>query len=447
MKLFLRGNLKRHLSSDIIKSLKWQYFLNIGLGIIGATYLLLLSQILGSESFGIYTLCAAIPAVSVALFDYRLQEFVLYIKENSRIADFPKTLSAILWLDLLSKIAFSLLSVSAFYFMKMLGYKDIYLDIVILCTALIFVGKMFSGPAMGTLRSCGKLEYFSFAQVADWTLRLAALICLYANDLVSISSALWSQIFIAAIFNALIVRRAAIEVGLSLDDFFTKSNRLSSLLSSNSHLIIANQGISASDSVVKELDVVISGIFLTAPQIAAYKVAKSLAAIAWRLADPVFIVIMPKMAKLNAAGHSAELSAFVKALTLILLPVAIALFGASVVGVMLMGPYLVGPDYVQAISLYPLASAWILVALPLIWTHSLAAACGRPAIFFVGGGIGNAIGLGAIFFGAWLYGINGALAGLSVAFALPFALSFLLLRRAGVFTWARPSAGSSAGES
>jgi O-antigen/teichoic acid export membrane protein len=88
-----------------------------------------------------------------------------------------------------------------------------------------------------------------------------------------------------------------------------------------------------------------------------------------------------------------------------------------------------------AITLFPWESAWFLGALPLVCTHSLTIASAKPAIFFLGGGIGNGIGLVAIWLGAWRFGIEGALIGLSLAFCLPFLFSFLLLRRYGVFRW------------
>lgn len=426
------SSLRSNFDAELLKSLRWQYFLNIGIGVIGAGYLLALSRILGPETFGTYTLCAALPAVAAAVCDYRLQEFVLYARENSESDEFRRTLAALFWFDALSKLLVVGLALGAYVVLRARGYKGLYVDFVLLSSMLVFVGKSFSGPAMGTLRSYGKLEYFSTVQVTDWIFRLIALAGLFFASRVDIRTVLWSQILIGGAFNAVVVRRATVAAGLPFSQFAAGWRGVSATLRQHGRLIFANQGISATDAVVKEVDVIVSGIFLTTAQIGVYKVAKSLAVIAWRLADPILIVIMPKLARLHSLGQRDELDGFVRALTLGLLPSAVFLYTASVAGVYLLGPLALGPQYALSIAVYPLASAWLLIALPFVWTHSLSMACGKPTLFFLGSGLGNGIGLLAIVMGAARFGVEGALVGLALAYCLPFVFSYLLLRRSGV---------------
>jgi O-antigen/teichoic acid export membrane protein len=423
---------RTYFDAEILYSLRWQYFLNIGIGILGAAYLLALSRLMGPEDFGTYTLCAALPTVAAALLDSRLQEFVLYISENCDRSKYPRILAALFWFDAFSKLLVVCLALAAFAALNARGYSGIYLSYVFLSAVLVFVGKSFSGPAMGTLRSCGKLEYFSTVQVIDWVFRLIALGALFLAGRVTIANVIVSQIVVAGVFNLVVVRRATSEINMTAAEFIAGPTGVLNLLKRYARLIFANQGISAMEAVVKELDVIVSGVFLTTVQIATYKVAKSIAGVAWRLADPILIVILPKMAKLHASGRTSELNGFVRALSLGLAPSAILLFGASVAGVLLLGPFVLGPDYAEAITVYPFAAAWILIALPLVWTHSLSVATGRPGLFFLGSGFGNGIGLLAICLGAWQYGVAGALVGLSLAYCLPFLFAFLLLRRFGV---------------
>jgi O-antigen/teichoic acid export membrane protein len=100
-----------------------------------------------------------------------------------------------------------------------------------------------------------------------------------------------------------------------------------------------------------------------------------------------------------------------------------------------MVPQFFGNEYKKAVELYPYSSAWILFALPFIWTHSMAMATGRPAIQFRAGLVGNGLGLLAILAGVYFGGLAGAAAGLSLAFCLPFITSFFLLRKAGLVRW------------
>lgn len=424
---FLRS-IYRHLDSDLLHSLRWQYFLNIGLGLLGAGFIFTLGRLLGAERFGIYTLCAAIPAVAVALLDLRLQEFVLYLRENSEDETFGNSVSSLFWLDAVSKALVGVISILVYFILEGQGYKGIVLEYVAVAAAMIFFTKSFSSPAMGVLRSSGKLEYFSIAQVVDWSLRLSGLFCLMLLNTVTIPHVFFVQILVGMPVNFVVARRALSEISVTLPQLLFGFRGLLGVVDRHARLLFSNQGISATDAVVKELDVLVSGIFLSTAQIGTYKVAKSMAAVAWRMADPILIVIMPKLARMHAQDSGQELAIFLRALTFALTPSAMIIYGGSVAAAMILGPQVVGPEYSEAIRVFPIASAWILIALPLVWTHSLAIASGRPSLFLLGSSIGNGLGLVAIYFGAWQFGIEGALTGLSLAFCLPFAVSYVLFR-------------------
>ena len=431
------AGLRRHFDSDMLASLKWQYVLNIGMGVLGAAFLLALGRALGPAQFGVYALCTAVPAVAVAILDARLQEFVLYIKEHCEKAAFPKILCALYWLDLFGKMLVIIFSTTAYFIMTRLGYSGLYLDYVALAALLIFSGKCFSGPSLGVLRCYGQLEFFSIMQVADWLVRLLALGALFASDRLTIGSAIGAQIAIAGGINLVVMRRSMGFAQLSNFDLLRGASHLPGLLKESGSIIFANQAVSAMDSVVKELDVIVSGVFLSTPAVGTYKIAKSLAGIAWRLADPIYIVVLPKLANLHAQKLSEELSLFTRHLALVLVPAAALLYGASVLGVNYVGPLVVGGDYLAAVKYYPLAAAWIVIALPLVWTHSLAIASGRPLIQFLAGCLGNGLGLLALCLGAAYFGVRGALTGLSLAYCLPFVFSFFFLQTFGVIQWRR----------
>lgn len=430
----LRG-LARTFDKELLTSIRWQYFLNIGIGILGAAFILTLGRLLGSQWFGIYTLCVAIPSVVAAVLDSRLQEFVLYINEHADRPELRRILVALLWFDLLGKVLIVTLSIAICAIMIALDYSGLSLGFVSIAAGLVLGSKAMSGPAMGILRARGLLEVFSIAQVADWFFRLLALGTLYLVNWVSIESVLWSQVVIGTLFNGYVVRRACRSTEVDIASLRLGLGGMIPVLSQHRNQIFGNQAISAMDVVVKELDVLVCGIFLSPTLVGTYKIAKSLSAIAWRLADPIYIVILPKLARLRATGRSVELVTFTRHLTAGLSLAAIALYCGAALGVALIGPLAVGPEYSEALTLYPLASVWIVIALPLVWTHSLAIASARPVIQFLGGGIGNSVGLVAIWLGSAHYGVRGALVGLSLAYCLPFAFSFYFLRRYGVLRW------------
>jgi O-antigen/teichoic acid export membrane protein len=425
------------LGVDIMRMARWQYFLNIGLGIVGALYMLVLGRLLGAAEFGFYTLCVAVPTVVFSLSDARLQECILYLHANAGSkAEFRTQAVAIYAFDVAVRLVALVTSILFGFIIVRLGYAKVDAHLVLLATLTVVTTKLVSTPSMGVLRANGEMSFFSIMQVADWAMRLVSLVALYAIGALSLQNVLITQIVIGGIFNVFVILRALCILELdSVSQVITDARNIVPVLRANRSLVFGSQAISAMDSVVRELDVLICGLFLSVAQVGVYKMAKSLAGIVWRLADPVYIIVLPRLAALHAAKDHDRLAHLTRLLTLGLAGFSLILYLVSVVGVDVIGPRLVGPEYAQAIALYPLAAAWIVVALPLLWTHSMAIAAGRPVIQMWGGLLGNGIGLLALFAGAYSFGLTGAAIGLSLAYCLPFVFSFVLLRRAGVVGW------------
>jgi O-antigen/teichoic acid export membrane protein len=419
------------------RQLKWQYFLNIGIGVLGAIYILALGRLLGVSDFGIYTLCLAVPTVTLNLADARLQECMLYFRANhpNRRA-YADTAVSLFCYDVGIRAVAAIASIFVALALTYFGYLHLYLDYVLWSAAAVFATKAMSTPAMGVLRGEGELDYFSKAQVADWSVRLLALVILTYSDSLSITTALFSQLLSGGFFNFLIIRRAhKIVFGPLKIKFRQGWAGISSLIRTNRRLIFGSQTISAMDCVVKELDVLICGVFLSSAQIGIYKMAKNFAGIVWRLADPVYILILPRLAALHAAGDLARLNILTKTAAMGLFVTGMFLYVVSVAVMTLIGPLILGPEYLPTIKLFPIASFWIMLTLPLIWTHSMSLAAGRPDIQMWGGAIGNGLGAMAITAGAAGAGVYGATWGLNAAYFLPFLFSFIFLRRKGIVQW------------
>lgn len=97
--------------------------------------------------------------------------------------------------------------------------------------------------------------------------------------------------------------------------------------------------------------------------------------------------------------------------------------------------YILGSAYAEVPTIFPLISGWILVALPFVWTHSVAIASGNAALQAFAGLVGAIVGVIALVLGAASWGIYGASIGLSVAYAAPFLISFALLVKKKAVIW------------
>jgi O-antigen/teichoic acid export membrane protein len=426
------------MKSRLFRALRWQYAANIGVGGLGALYILILAKLLGAQWFGVYAVLTAIPTVVFNIFDFRSQEILIYfhaqLNRNPQVNS--STIASMFAIDGIARaVALVAALVTALIINATMGL-GVGIETILLVCLTVFLAKAGSGPAMGLLRVRERLNFFVSLQFADWALRLASLGILALAGALSLDHVLAAQCVCAGAINAIILREAAQEYTKEFNKSLSGAmENTTTDIRSHWRLLGANQGISVMDSVVKEADTIIVGYLLSVQASGLYKMAKNFASIAWRAADPIYIVIMPVLSQYWAKGERDALNHFVGNMTLILVAISLSLYVASCVGVGLIVHYFLGAGYQASADVYPLASFWIIIAMPLIWTHSLAISAGRPGLQAWASAIGNLIGLTALCVGASRFGLSGAAVGLSTAYMLPFAIACLLLHRAGVFSW------------
>lgn len=432
------GRLRDRLGeSDLLRPLQWQYFANITVGVIGALYMLLLGRTIGVHEFGIYAVVVATPTLVSNCFDLRLQETIIYLQ--SRVggegggADAVDSgaIASIVSIDLLARCAGLAASIVAGVVVDAYLGMGVGLAVLLAAALAVFLGKAGNSPAMGILRVRGELDYFAKCQVSDWTVRTLLLIALQQSGNLNLFTILASQAVSAVFHNGLVVSRANRRFSASEGhSVFGDPGTIGRTWRAHRSLLLNGQAISISDSVIKELDTIAIATILPVSSVGIYKMAKNFAAIAWRAADPIYIVILPRLAELRRAADGGALRAFLHGMTLALLGLGVVLFAGSVLAAHLGVAFVLGPQFAATATIFPLAGAWILVGTPLIWTHSLAFAAGRPDIQTRASAVGNITGLIAIYFGALQFGLSGAAFGLSIAYALPFVLAFAFLRAA-----------------
>lgn len=427
-------SIEKTLGEGIIKTAKWQYVLNIGVGIFGAIFLLVLGKSLGSHDFGVFAINLAIPTVAFGVFDARLQECVLYFFANrNETLGLERILRSIYLFDLISKcVAFSF-SILVGYFLSIYGFSGANLFYITLASLTIIGAKLWNAPAAGVLRATGKLELYSKALLADWILRALILCIVIATGYLSISVAFLLQIPPAMLCNALAVRQAMNRSSrIPKVSLHQQYRDMVQTIIRYKRLIFSSQAINIADIVVKDLDIIICSTVLNSSSIGIYKMTKSFVAVSWRLVDPIIILILPRIASLYASGDKQKIKSVLNHLILALFAAACFLYFTSSAFLLLAGEKFVGPEYIASFALYPYAAAWIIIALPLSWTHPMSVAAGKPDIQMIGGLIGNAFGLLAIWLGVTNLGLIGAASGLSLAYCLPFIFAFIILRRKSI---------------
>ncbi|MBO9696398.1 MAG: lipopolysaccharide biosynthesis protein [Sphingopyxis sp.] len=422
-----------------MRDMVWQYVASLGVAIFGALFILAAGRVLGPSEFGIYAIAAAVPTVVNSLFDYRIQEVsIVVLSENGAEEDAARDVRSLFLFDLVSRIIAFIVSIPAG--MLILNALGFVVDPIVplLAALVIFLAKVGNSLAVGVMRLSGNIQQYALLQSFDWAIRLAGGAALYFFATVTIESTFLVQLPSALLINLwtlVLARRIAVRrYGSQVADRAGFRN-LVEFFRSRSKLLLSSQSISAVDTVVKELDTLICGIFLSAHNVAIYKITKSIAVMAWRCVDPVFVVILPNIAAYVADGRMDELSAIVKKATIYLFLAAIAVFLGIWVISYPFTAYLLGPSYSDVPSIIPFMSIWIVVALPFVWTHSVAIASGNAELQALSGMIGAVIGVVALISGSASWSIYGAALGLSVAYSAYFVISYILLKKKKIITW------------
>lgn len=423
-----------------LRDMAWQYAASFGVAIFGALYILAAGRVLGPQDFGAYALAAAVPTVVNALFDYRIQEVsIVVLSEKMSAGDSARNIRSLFLFDVLARVVALGISVPAgILVLQVLGI-DVDPMVPLLAALTVFGAKVGIGPAIGLMRLSGNIHKYALLQSLDWALRLlgfGAVFFLLGH--VTVESAFLVQVPPAIAINLWILHlayRIAHRTYGAIGGLAGAAEQLRVFCRERSKLLLSSQSISAVDSVVKELDTLICGIFLTPHNVAVYKIAKSIAAIAWKCVDPIFVVILPNVAAYVSDGKMAELSAILKKTTIYLLGIALFVFLAGWALVFPFTRYVLGPGYGDVPSIFPLISIWIVVALPFIWTHSVAIASGNAALQALSGLLAAFIGIGALVLGAASWSLSGAALGLSVAYATTFVISWMLLVKKKIVIW------------
>lgn len=421
-----------------VKDMLWQYAANFGVAVFGAVFILLLGRFLGARDFGIYAIAAAAPAVVNAIFDYRIQEVtIVLLNKKSSSKQRSMDVQILYSLDLVSRAFSFVVSVAAGYIILLLYGFNSGITVPLVASLAIFLAKGGNSTAMGVFRQAGSIKTYAILQSLDWASRVLLLVLLQTFAFMDIEYAFYAQLVPAIAFNAMIILLSMrmCKRSLALHRQANMVGHIPDFLKENRKLLLSSQAISSVDAVVKELDTLVCGAFLHPQGVAAYKMAKNIASIAWKLVDPIFVVILPGISRYISDGRIDELSAVIKKSTFYLVLVSLAIFIASWAGSFAVSHVVLGESYEQVPYVYPFISLWIIVALPFIWTHSVAIASGQAHVQALAGAVGNLAGLVALIVGAATFGVYGAAFGLSVAFAAPFALSFYLLIKKKIIRW------------
>lgn len=427
--------IRNMIPAGLAAGLAWQYLGNIGSALLAGAFLLLVGRRLGVAEYGLYAVCLAAATVVFSLSEMRLQEVAIrFLADYRARADHLGTASFLKAIYLFDVV----LRAAAFLLVVVLGsWVNIHVAksagstaYIALAAGGLLLGRAGNTPALGVLRIGGRFDLHAKALLAEGVGRLAVygLLDWYLGP--TVKAALLAALAGSLISNLIVQMWAAnILHGWNLP--FARA-RLTALRSRGRELAQftgSSYSISLFDVVVRELDTVIVAWYLTLADVGVYRMSKSIAQLIWRAGDPIFLVVMPEFARLWAEGRRDELRRLVNRVTALLSGLAIALLAGAYVAMPLLVPIVLGEQFSRVPQVFPAGSWWIGVSLPLIWTHALAYAIGKPQLQLLANILGNLIGLGLLITLTPAYGVSGSAMALSISYAGTFTFAWFILRR------------------
>ena len=425
--------------------LRWQYVASAAQGLLGGANILLLGKILGAQAFGSFSLITAFVATAALFCEARMQEIVVRtfhsLGEHPNGENLPNNASLKLrdyfMFETLTRIFPAVVLVVAAPWL-IAGYGISVENTVLVITAAVgFVfAKSGNGTAVGLLRVMDQANLIAAGMTVDWGIRLFfSLILAFFNQL-TVASALLITLVSPVIVNFWYIGKArqifndhTVDVAKPVWHFSGMFGRLKE----DTKLISAQIGLSISDFMAKDLDIVIISTSLTLDKVGIYRIAKYLVQIVWKMIDPFYLALLPEVQRLWTAQRIDELKILLLRSSIQLFAIAALSVLAMIAGINTIGVRFLGAQYAELPQLVLQMSGWLLICGPLIWGGTLAFAIRRPEITLIGSMIGSAVGLTLFFLLVPIMALSGAAiawsATLIVGFAFTTGVSIIMARR------------------
>ncbi|MDF1671607.1 MAG: oligosaccharide flippase family protein [Roseovarius sp.] len=428
-------------SKSFLKNIKWQLVANLGHALFGGIFILYLGRALGAETFGIYSILVAGAAIFGLLIEFRMQEVVatnLFDITETDPANHPTIWTRIAHfyaIDLASRLVTSALLLALMGLV--LGFMDLEDDYryeLVLAAAAYLTTRATSDVSMGMFRVLDRIDLSAMLISAAWILRILFVVAIATLGNLTLAAVFWVTILVGlgiTILRVAVIFAQTARICGPWRGGYLAPTALPATIRDNRRLLAANLGLSVSDMMSKDLDIVVLSSAAPPDQVGVYKIIKTIAYMVWRVIDPLIVVAVPEVQKVWKRQNAAELRQFLRNLALaaggaILVCVLIAWAGTWLVIL----PYL-GDDYAAILTYLPLGMIWLVVCAPLIWSHALAMAIGRPEWNFYTMAAGSAAALAFLFFFVEELQILAAIIAWSLAFILGFCcLAVLTARRA-----------------
>jgi O-antigen/teichoic acid export membrane protein len=421
-----------------LNNVKWQLVSSDSQALLGGLVLLLMGRSMGPHNFGVFSIVMGFALVANALFEPRMQDVAakqfwgLHDRRDDGSGHQNHFLDFVL-IEVVGKLLPCLGMIILAPVLSAFANLPAQAMIFIVAAALaIYVGKLGFGLSTGLLRVAGRTDLIAFSVTAELVVRLLLMAGLAVIGQLTVLNAILVQGGASVIGTGgqwMFVRRLFPGLNPTRSGTWTLAGALSRLRE-NRRLMLSNLGISASDLIIKDLDVTLLAAMTNASEVGIYKMAKNIALLAWRAVDPFTLSLIPEVNRLIAVQNYLALRSLRLKSSIALLLFTTAIAVVTTAGVWLLGVRVFGAGYAPIAYLVPLMMLGPLIAAPLVWGHPLAVALVRADLAVWGSFLGMVAGLPTLLVLVPLWGIVGAGLSWPIGFACSFVFTSTTAARA-----------------
>jgi O-antigen/teichoic acid export membrane protein len=415
-----------------------QYAATLGVAVAGGIYTLGLGRVLGAHDFGRYALSLSVATLLFGALDFRMQEatvrFAIAELEHGRAAAAVAAVRFLFRCDVIVRsCALALAVLLSGTLERTLIREPGAAPAIIWAAIALFAARCGNAPAIGLLRLTDNFGLQGRLSVMAWVFRLAATAAYVIYTSPTVSGVLAISAAVGGVFNAFGVSYA-IRAFRRYREACTSDPHATTTVSRAAivRFLVSSNAISLSDLAVREGDTTIVGWFLPLESVAVYRMTKNIVMMVWSAADPLFVVAMPEFTRLVTRALLTDLRTLARRLTILLLIGMTILYVAGTLVAALFVRYLLGPQFAAIAWLFPLMGVCLVIALPLIWVHALAAAAGRPVLQLQASVVANLLSIVLLVVLTPLVGLAGAALAFAVGMSMAFPLGLFRLKRAGI---------------
>lgn len=410
------------------RNVGWQFIGSAIQALLGGVFFLLIGSKLGASQFGVYSIIMGLVYTANQLFEPRIQDAAARQFWNFEMDSSSRKYQINSFIDLFAievvtkivPLIFLLLLPSAV--LSIMNLSSDNLETIAIAAIGFFFTKFGYGLSIGMLRIQGRSDLITLCTTGELIARLVLVCALIEFDKLSVFTCILLIGISGTLFTLiqwLIVIKLIGKISVEVLQW-TPAQALHRQRC-NQKLIFSNFGLSVTDVMNKDLDLLLISTSLSPSQVGVYKMAKNITMLAWRAIDPIYIAMMPEICRLVALKRWDEINRLLAKTSIGLSILTVTLCFTSFFLVYVFGDYFLGLTFTDVSGLMAYMLFGVVISAPLIWGHPLSVALNKPEIAFKGSAIASVVGLVAF---AILVRTNGIL-GVGLAWAMSFMISFV----------------------